>query len=180
MQDVNYSDQDQLNLPGIPMGLAGDVLWLVVTGFAFAAITVILCWPISPVLSRHIVAPTVKAAPETTGASAVGITLASVYNANRIAPPIAPLTTVEKVDERVSNDASITLTAAPMEPNGTKLPSLGLYADRLPAVTYRANPTPVFRTPQRNQSAAAPPQFHQRSSPRAGPPHQRAQPAGHP
>jgi len=79
------------------MGLAGDVLWLVVTGFAFAAITVILCWPISPVLSRHIVAPTVKAAPETTGASAVGITLASVYNANRIAPPIAPLTTVEKV-----------------------------------------------------------------------------------
>ena len=105
------------------MGLAGDVLWLVVTGFAFAAITVILCWPISAVLSRHIVAPTVKAAPETTGASAVGITLASVYNANRIAPPIAPLTTVQKVDERVSNDASIALTAAPMEPNGTKLPS---------------------------------------------------------
>jgi hypothetical protein len=161
------------------MGLAGDVLWLVVSGFAFAAITVILCWPISAMLSRHIVAPTVKAAPET-GASAVGITLASVYNANRIAPPIAPLTTVEKVDERMSNDASITLMAAPMEPNGTKLPSLELNADRLPAVTDRANPMPVLRTPQRNQSAAVPPQFHQLSSPRAGPPHQRAQPAGHP
>ena len=144
MQDVNYSDQDQLNLPGIPMGLAGDVLWLVVTGFAFAAITVILCWPISAMLSRHIVAPTVKAAPAT-GASAVGITLTSVYNANRIAPPIAPLTTVEKVDERMSNDASITLMAAPMEPNGTKLPSLELNADRLPAVTDRANPMPVLR-----------------------------------
>jgi hypothetical protein len=159
------------------MGLAGDVLWLVVTGFAFAAITGIVCWPISAMLSRHMVAPTVKAAPET-GASAVGITLASAYNANRTAPPVAPLTTVEQVDQRVTNDASTTLIAAPMEPNGTKLPFFELNADRLPAVTDRANPTPVLRAPQR--SAAAPPQFHQLSSPRAGPPHQRAQPAGHP
>jgi hypothetical protein len=55
-QDENYPDQDQLEPPGSRMRFAGDILWASVTGFAFAAIIGILCWPISAVLSPRILA----------------------------------------------------------------------------------------------------------------------------
>jgi hypothetical protein len=186
-QDENYPDQDQLEPPGSRMRLAGDILWLAVTGFAFAAIIGILCWPISAVLSPRILAgatpasPTVRAALGT-GASPVGITLASGYSANRIAPPVEPLTTVEEDSERASNVASITSIAAPTEPNGAKLSPFESNADRPSAepLRDRAKLTPAPRARQQNQSAAAPSQSHQIGSPRARQPRQQAQPAGRP
>jgi hypothetical protein len=151
-QNVNYPDQDQLDPPGIRIRLAGDILWLAVTGFAFAAIIGILCWPISAVLSPRILAgatlasPTVRAALGT-GASPVGITLASGYSANQIARPVAPLTTGEEGSERASNVASITSNAAPTEPNATEFSPFDPNADRPSAepLTFRAKRTGLSR-----------------------------------
>jgi len=183
VKDVSYSDQAQLDPQGIRMRLLSDILWLAVTGFTVAAIIGILCWPISAELAPRILAgatalgPTVRDPPET-GASSVDITLASVYSADRIAPSVAPLTTVDEGGERASNVASI----PPIVPNGTNLSSLDPIADRPPAqpLADRDKLTPVLRAPQQNQSAAAPSQLHQLGSPRVRQPHRQVQPAGRP
>ena len=118
MQDVNYPDQDQLDPPGIQIRLAGDILWLAVTGFACAVIIGILCWPISAARFPRILAgatlasPTVKSALGM-GASPVGITLAFGYSVKQIARPVAPPPTVEEGSERASRVASTTSNAAP-------------------------------------------------------------------
>ena len=183
MKDVSYSDQAQLDPQGIRMRLLSDILWLAVTGFTVAAIIGILCWPISAELAPRILAgatalgPTVRDPPET-GASSVDITLASVYSADRIAPSVAPLSTVDEGGERARNVASI----PPIVPNGTNLSSLDPIADRPPAqpLADRDKLTPVLRAPQQNQSAAAPSQLHQLGSPRVRQPHRQVQPAGRP
>jgi len=174
VKDVSYSDQAQLDPQGIRMRLLSDILWLAVTGFTVAAIIGILCWPISAELAPRILAgatalgPTVRDPPET-GASSVDITLASVYSADRIAPSVAPLTTVDEGGERASNVASI----PPIVPNGTNLSSLDPIADRPPAqpLADRDKLTPVLRAPQQNHSAAAPSQSHQLGPPRVRQPH---------
>ena len=183
MKDVSYSDQAQLDPQGIRMRLLSDILWLAVTGFTVAAIIGVLCWPISAELAPRILAgatalgPTVRDPPET-GASSVDITLASVYSADRIAPSVAPLTTVDEGGERASNVASI----PPIVPNGTNLSSLDPIADRPPAqpLADRDKLTPVLRAPQQNHSAAAPSQSHQLGPPRVRQPHRQVQPAGRP
>jgi len=183
VKDVSYSDQAQLDPQGIRMRLLSDILWLAVTGFTVAAIIGILCGPIFAQLSPGILAgatavgPTVRDPPET-GASSVDITLASVYSADRIAPSVAPLTTVDEGGERASNVASI----PPIVPNGTNLSSLDPIADRPPAqpLADRDKLTPVLRAPQQNHSAAAPSQSHQLGPPRARQPHRQVQPAGRP
>ena len=185
MKDVSYSDQAQLDPQGIRMRLLSDILWLAVTGFTVAAIIGVLCWPISAELAPRILAgatgvgPTVRDPPET-GASSVDITLASVYSADRIAPSVAPLSTVDEGGERASNIASITSIAASTEPNGLKLSSLDPNADRPPAepLADRAKLTPAPRKPQQKQPAAAPSLSHQLGSPRPRRPQQPAQPAG--
>ena len=186
MQDVNYPDQDQLDPPGIQIRLAGDILWLAVTGFACAAIIGILCWPISAARFPRILAgatlasPTVKSALGM-GASPVGITLAFGYSVKQIARPVAPPPTVEEGSERASGVASTTSNAAPTEPNGTEFSPFHPNADRpsVEPLTYRAKLTPAPRARQQNQSAAAPSQSHQPGSPRARQPHQQPQPVGH-
>ena len=161
MQDVNYPDQDQLDPPGIQIRLAGDILWLAVTGFACAAIIGILCWPISAARFPRILAgatlasPTVKSALGM-GASPVGITLAFGYSVKQIARPVAPPPTVEEGSERASRVASTTSNAAPTEPNGTEFSPFHPNADRpsVEPLTYRAKLGPSRATA--NQSAAAP------------------------
>ena len=152
MQDVNYPDQDQLDPPGIQIRLAGDILWLAVTGFACAVIIGILCWPISAARFPRILAgatlasPTVKSALGM-GASPVGITLAFGYSVKQIARPVAPPPTVEEGSERASRVASTTSNAAPTEPNGTEFSPFHPNADRpsVEPLTYRAKLTPASR-----------------------------------
>ena len=183
MQDLIYSDESQLSPPEIRRRLSSDILWLGVTGFMGAAIIGILCGPVLAQLSPGILAgatsvrPSVRAAPGT-GPSSVGTTLASVYRADRIAAPVAPLTTVNEGGERASNVASI----PPIVPNGTNLSSLDPIADRPPAqpLADRDKLTPVLRAPQQNHSAAAPSQSHQLGPPRVRQPHRQVQPAGRP
>jgi hypothetical protein len=167
------------------MRLSGDTLWLGVTGLVGAAIIAILYWPISAVLSPRLLAgatavsTTARAAPET-APSPVGLTLASVYCASRIAPPIAPLTTMEGSGEPASYVASITSIMAPTQPNDSELSPLDPNVDRPPAksLTDRAKLTTASRAPQQSQWATAPsPRSHQLGSPRARRPHQQA-PAG--
>ena len=153
MQDVNYPDQDQLDPPGIQIRLAGDILWLAVTGFACAAIIGILCWPISAARFPRILAGATLASPTVKSALGMG------------ASPVA----------------STTSNAAPTEPNGTEFSPFHPNADRpsVEPLTYRAKLTPAPRARQQNQSAAASSQSHQPGSPRARQPHQQPQPIGH-
>lgn len=166
------------------MKLSGDILWLGVTGLVGAAIIVILCWPISAVLSPRLLtgataaSTTVRAAPET-APSPVGPALASVYSATGIAPPIAPLTPMEESGEPASYVAPITPIMAPTEPNDSKLSPLDPNVDRPPAksLTDRAKLTTASRAPQQSQWATAPsPPSHQLGSPRPRQPPQQAQP----
>ena len=187
MQDLIYSDESQLSPPEIRTRLSSDILWLGVTGFMGAAIIGILCGPVLAQLSPGILAgatsvrPSVRAAPGT-GPSSVGTTLASVYRADRIAAPVAPLTTVNEGGERASNVASIPPIVPPSEPNGTNLSPLDPITDRPPAqpLADRDKLTPVLRAPQQNHSAAAPSQSHQLGPPRVRQPHRQVQPAGRP
>jgi len=106
----------------------------------------------------------------------------AAYRADRIAAPVAPLTTVNEGGERASNVASIPPIVPPSEPNGTNLSPLDPITDRPPAqpLADRDKLTPVLRAPQQNQSAAAPSQLHQLGSPRVRQPHRQVQPAGRP
>ena len=128
MQDVNYPDQDQLDPPGIQIRLAGDILWLAVTGFACAVIIGILCWPISAARFPPILAGATLASPTVKSALGMG------------ASPVA----------------STTSNAAPTEPNGTEFSLFHPNADRpsVEPLTYRAKLGPSRATA--NQSAAAP------------------------
>ena len=119
MQDVNYPDQDQLDPPGIQIRLAGDILWLAVTGFACAVIIGILCWPISAARFPRILAGATLASPTVKSALGMG------------ASPVA----------------STTSNAAPTEPNGTEFSPFHPNADRpsVEPLTYRAKLTPASR-----------------------------------
>ena len=122
--------------------LAGDVLWLGFTALVFAAILVIVCWPLSAELSARnplgaaANKPTASLTPETSAARAAATPLPALAGGDRITRPTALLTPADDIGEGSSSVATRAPITTPVEPAG-------------------ANLTPTDR-PQAAQSASAP------------------------
>jgi hypothetical protein len=166
--------------------LAGDILWLAVTIFAFAVIMGIVCLPLSAGLSPSFVAgagaggPTASALPEAS-ASATLVAPTFIYSVNRVSLADASPTMAGEVGEGLNSDATRTSIAAPVDPAAVKPPLRDPITDRPPSepLANRAELIPIPRGPQPARSASASPPVHQSDLRRLRQPRQRMRPAAH-
>ena len=128
---------------------AGDVLWLGFTGFVFALILLIVCWPLSVELPVHnppgaaAGKPTFGLTSEANTRSASAAPLPALARGDRITRADALLTPSGDVGEETSNVAPPSAIATLGEPAGDSL----MPPDRAPQVAQSASAPAAVSSP---------------------------------